>query len=209
MADAAQAAQAMKAPHTCHWPGCTTAVPPRFWGCRLHWYSLPAELRRELWRNYRPGQEVDKQPSAAYMQAFAEALLFSCSVEAARRVGLFDHPNAPSLRECVEAALISRALPAPSPTFERSTMTTPHEPVTPPHPIPEPSIGRIVHVWQADSKTPNAAIVTRVFPQAGYPAVINVAGFTGDGESFPQTSVQHKSEAPEGAYWRWTWPDRT
>jgi hypothetical protein len=37
------------------------------WGCSTHWYSLPKDLRDEVWRTYRPGQEDDKRPSPAYL----------------------------------------------------------------------------------------------------------------------------------------------
>ena len=35
--------------------------------CRQHWYSLRRPLRDAVWREYRPGQEVDKEPSSRYM----------------------------------------------------------------------------------------------------------------------------------------------
>ena len=54
--------------HTCHWPGCAKAVPPRMWGCRGHWFRLPRELRDRIWSAYRPGQETDKKPSAEYLK---------------------------------------------------------------------------------------------------------------------------------------------
>lgn len=53
--------------HTCHHPGCTREVAPRFWGCQKHWFRLPRRLRDAIWRTYRPGQEVDKNPSAEYL----------------------------------------------------------------------------------------------------------------------------------------------
>lgn len=59
--------QAQFRPHTCHWPGCEAQVPPAYWGCRAHWRELPWELRRKLWRAYRPGQEIDKLPSGEYL----------------------------------------------------------------------------------------------------------------------------------------------
>ena len=55
--------------HTCHWPGCGRAVPPRMWGCRGHWYRLPGGLRARIWAAYRLGQETDKKPSAEYLRA--------------------------------------------------------------------------------------------------------------------------------------------
>jgi len=57
------------AAHTCHWPGCAAAVPPAMWGCRKHWFTLPKALRDEIWRTYRPGQEITKTPSEAYLHA--------------------------------------------------------------------------------------------------------------------------------------------
>lgn len=53
--------------HECHWPGCGLQVPPAMWGCKRHWYQLPKTLRTEIWRTYRPGQEADMRPSAAYL----------------------------------------------------------------------------------------------------------------------------------------------
>lgn len=52
--------------HECHWPGCTTQVPPAMWGCRPHWYRLPADIRNRIWKTYRPGQEIDLKPSDEY-----------------------------------------------------------------------------------------------------------------------------------------------
>ena len=53
--------------HTCHWPGCDVEVPPKMWGCKKHWFTLPKILRDAIWRTYRPGQEVDKNPSEDYL----------------------------------------------------------------------------------------------------------------------------------------------
>ena len=53
--------------HTCHWPDCKTPVPPKLWGCRAHWYSLPRSLRDEIWLHYAPGQEINGTPSEAYV----------------------------------------------------------------------------------------------------------------------------------------------
>lgn len=71
--------------HHCHWPGCEKQVPPAKWGCKEHWFKLPGDLRRAIWRAYRPGQEIDQRPSAEY-------------VEVARRVQawiLAHHPPPP------------------------------------------------------------------------------------------------------------------
>lgn len=58
--------------HACHWPGCNKSVPAARWGCRAHWYMLPQHLRTRIWRAYRPGQEISKQPSQAYIEVARE-----------------------------------------------------------------------------------------------------------------------------------------
>lgn len=55
--------------HTCHWPTCDTEVPPKLWGCKKHWFTLPKNLRDIIWATYRPGQEITKTPSELYLQA--------------------------------------------------------------------------------------------------------------------------------------------
>jgi len=59
--------------HTCHWPGCTVEVPPRLWGCRAHWFKLPAQIRKDIWAAYRPGQENDESPDESYLIAVRKA----------------------------------------------------------------------------------------------------------------------------------------
>jgi len=55
--------------HHCHWPGCEKQVQPAMWGCKGHWFALPAVLRARIWATYKPGQEVNGTPSAAYIEA--------------------------------------------------------------------------------------------------------------------------------------------
>lgn len=55
--------------HFCHWPGCRETVPPKLFACKPHWYSLPLLIRRAIFQAYRPGQEIDKKPSAEYIAA--------------------------------------------------------------------------------------------------------------------------------------------
>ncbi len=55
--------------HLCHWPGCKISVEPNLWGCRAHWFALPASLRERIWETYRPGQEISMDPSPAYLAA--------------------------------------------------------------------------------------------------------------------------------------------
>lgn len=58
--------------HHCHWPGCAKECPPSMWGCKAHWFKLPAALRSKIWRTFEPGQEVSKTPSRAYVEAARE-----------------------------------------------------------------------------------------------------------------------------------------
>lgn len=53
--------------HICHAPGCIIFVPPRMFMCKPHWFSLPKKIRNAIWREYRPGQEIDKDPSFRYL----------------------------------------------------------------------------------------------------------------------------------------------
>ncbi len=54
--------------HHCHWKGCNKVVPPAMWGCKTHWFMLPANLRARIWATYKPEQEINKTPSAEYLQ---------------------------------------------------------------------------------------------------------------------------------------------
>ena len=60
--------------HTCHATGCTTPVPPRMFMCKRHWFRLPTHMRDEVWRVYRPGQEVTKDPSPEYVATARAAI---------------------------------------------------------------------------------------------------------------------------------------
>jgi hypothetical protein len=55
--------------HTCHWPGCGKPVKPAMWGCKPHWFMLPANIRLAIWKAYEPGQEISKNPSEEYLKA--------------------------------------------------------------------------------------------------------------------------------------------
>lgn len=53
--------------HLCHAYGCGVEIPPKLLMCIRHWRMVPREVQRRIWREYRPGQEIDKQPSEAYL----------------------------------------------------------------------------------------------------------------------------------------------
>jgi hypothetical protein len=67
--------------HNCHAEGCDIAVPPKMFMCKGHWFQLPPELRNQVWATYRPGQERDKMPSAAYVRATNAAKLYIAEIE--------------------------------------------------------------------------------------------------------------------------------
>lgn len=59
--------------HPCRWPGCHRKVGLKLWGCKPHWFALPASIRTRIWDSYRPGQEHDLKPSAQWVEADQEA----------------------------------------------------------------------------------------------------------------------------------------
>lgn len=54
--------------HRCHALRCTEPVPPKMLMCKTHWYMVPPALRKAVWTYYRPGQEIDKNPSEEYVK---------------------------------------------------------------------------------------------------------------------------------------------
>jgi len=62
--------------HTCHATGCRVRVPPAMFACRSHWYRLPKAMRDAIWDAYVPGQEIRKDPSAAYLAAARAAISY-------------------------------------------------------------------------------------------------------------------------------------
>ena len=53
--------------HTCHAYGCSRRVHPRLLMCLRHWKMVPQAIQRNIWKYYRPGQEIDKHPSDEYI----------------------------------------------------------------------------------------------------------------------------------------------
>jgi hypothetical protein len=62
--------------HYCHVSGCKIQVAPKYLMCMGHWRRVPADLQRAVWRTYRPGQEVTKDPSPEYLAAAKAACEF-------------------------------------------------------------------------------------------------------------------------------------
>lgn len=42
--------------HLCGWPGCRRPIPLSQWGCNVHWYSLPKEIRDAIWQGWKVGK---------------------------------------------------------------------------------------------------------------------------------------------------------
>ena len=63
--------------HTCHAPGCDRFIPPKMFMCKFHWYALPNKIRDAIWDEYRPGQEIRKNPSLRYLAVQRLACAYS------------------------------------------------------------------------------------------------------------------------------------
>lgn len=94
--------------HTCHAQSCTTKVPPAVFMCRLHWGLVPAPMREAIKALYRPGQEVDKQPTEEYL-AIAKAAIAAVAHKESRR----PHAAAP-VAAAAPPAPVSALAPAPT-----------------------------------------------------------------------------------------------
>lgn len=53
--------------HSCHAHGCLKLVPPKRFVCPGHWRKLSQPLKTAIWREYKPGQEDRKDPTARYL----------------------------------------------------------------------------------------------------------------------------------------------
>jgi hypothetical protein len=62
--------------HRCHAEGCQREVHPRLLMCARCWRFVPPALKDAVWKAYRAGQEITKDPSPEYVKA-AEAAITS------------------------------------------------------------------------------------------------------------------------------------
>lgn len=60
--------------HRCHAVECDVLVPPKMHMCLAHWRMVPKAVQDLIWKHYRVGQEIDKQPTLEYIAtAFVSA----------------------------------------------------------------------------------------------------------------------------------------
>jgi uncharacterized protein (DUF3820 family) len=74
--------------HVCHAEGCNVSTEPRMLFCLKHWRMVPASIQRAVWREYRPGQERDKKPSAEYLVVARQAIEAVKTAEWRLRTGI-------------------------------------------------------------------------------------------------------------------------
>jgi hypothetical protein len=67
--------------HTCHYPGCEAIIKPAYWGCPMHWFSLPAWARSMIWATYNPMQEMKKTPSKNYLDVVERVHIWIIATE--------------------------------------------------------------------------------------------------------------------------------
>lgn len=95
--------------HACHAVGCERRVPAAMFACREHWYKLRKPLRDAIWREYRPGQERDKQPSKRYLcvqrRAVGELAFKPHDEEAARTSAPYLLASEALRQECIAERL--------------------------------------------------------------------------------------------------------
>lgn len=60
--------------HKCHAEQCNIEVPPKLLMCAKHWWMVPRAYRTLIHIYFRPGQEVDKQPTAQYLAVMKLAI---------------------------------------------------------------------------------------------------------------------------------------
>lgn len=66
--------------HVCHARGCDRAVSPAMLMCRKHWAAVPKNLKNQVYKHYRLGQELDKVVTRDYLAAAKEAIDFVAAV---------------------------------------------------------------------------------------------------------------------------------
>ncbi len=60
--------------HTCHVDNCNVVVPPKMLMCANHWRRVPQKEQLAVYKTYKPGQEVNKNPSNEWLTAAKAAI---------------------------------------------------------------------------------------------------------------------------------------
>lgn len=53
--------------------------------CGAHWRMVPPVIKNQVWQHYRRGQEVDKNPTEAYLAAAQAAVDAVAEIESRRK----------------------------------------------------------------------------------------------------------------------------
>lgn len=67
--------------HVCHVHPCGAKVNPCYLMCKPHWDMVPQDLRDEIYKYYRLGQEVDKKPTREWLVASLKAIRYVSRLE--------------------------------------------------------------------------------------------------------------------------------
>lgn len=57
--------------HICQASGCARTIPHGMLMCKIHWYRVPLDIQRRVWRHFKPG--AAKQ-SDEHRQAVRDAI---------------------------------------------------------------------------------------------------------------------------------------
>ncbi|ETZ55323.1 hypothetical protein CKJ55_24585 [Mycobacterium avium] len=79
----------------CHARGCTTDIEPGQFMCSVHWPQVPPALRESITATYRPGREVDNDPSNDYLAFAAAAIEAAAHRESRQRRPVRRAPSKP------------------------------------------------------------------------------------------------------------------
>lgn len=83
---------------TCKATGCSTPIRVTHLMCARHWRMVPAEIQRDVWTSYRPGQCDDGgRPSLAWIGAASRAVQAVAAVERDRAARATYSPDATQL----------------------------------------------------------------------------------------------------------------
>jgi hypothetical protein len=75
--------------HTCHAKGCDRAIAAKFLMCGRHWAMVPPKLQIAVYREYRPGQEIEKNPTHEYLVAMWRAI-FAVAQKEGKPLSIFE-----------------------------------------------------------------------------------------------------------------------